>query len=138
MSGLAAAISWDGADCSAALAALAAAGRHRAPDGITTWSVPGASLARLHRLVFEGQSIDAQPAVSRDCSHAVVFDGRLDNREALSMRLPAAAPADDDAGYVLHAVQSWGEGAAAALDGDFAFVAWNAPTRTLMAARDPL
>jgi asparagine synthase (glutamine-hydrolysing) len=137
MSGLAAVIARDGHDPSTALASLVDAGQHRAPDGVTTWRANGAALARLHRLVFKGQSIDAQPAVSADGMQALVFDGRLDDRDALAARLsPRPAPDDDDARYALLAVEDRADRAVEILDGDFAFVAWNARTRTVVAARD--
>ena len=137
MSGLAAAISWEGSDCAAALDALIEGGRHRAPDGVTTWIGAGAGLARLHRLVFHGQSTTAQPAVARDGGVIAVFDGRLDERGTIAARL-SHPPAlhDDDARYALQAIEDAGERAADLLDGDFAFVAWNARTRTVVAARD--
>jgi asparagine synthase (glutamine-hydrolysing) len=124
MSGLAAAVSWDGADCAAALTRLAAGGGHRAPDGVTTWSGAGAALARLHRLTLPGQSVANQPAAERGGPHVLVFDGRLDR------------PADEDARVALDAVVRFGEGAAETLDGDFAFVAWNTVAKRLIAARD--
>ena len=137
MSGLAAVIARDGSDPSTALASLVDAGRHRAPDGVTSWRGNGVALARLHRLVFHGQSIDAQPAVSADGTQALVFDGRLDDRDALAARLsPRSASDDDDARYALLAVEDRADRAAEMLDGDFAFVAWNARTRTVVAARD--
>lgn len=129
MSGLAAAVSWDGADCLPALQALIAAGRHRAPDGVTTWTGPGAALARLHRLTLPGQSIAAQPALERGGPHALVFDGRLDE---------ASGGNRDDGDAALEAIVRFGSDAVSRLDGDFAFVAWNTAARTLVAARDRL
>jgi asparagine synthase (glutamine-hydrolysing) len=128
MSGVAAAVSWDGADCLPALQTLVSAGRHRAPDGVTTWVGAGAALARLHRLTFPAQSIAAQPALERDGPHALVFDGRLDDADAPYR--------DDDAEIALAAVVRFGADAASRLEGDFAFVAWNAAARILVAARD--
>lgn len=128
MSGIAAAVSWDGAECLPGLRALIASGRHRAPDGVTMWAGPGAALARLHRLTLPGQSISTQPALERGGAHALVFDGRLDQ---------AGAPdRSDDADVALAAVVRFGADAASRLDGDFAFVAWNTSARTLVAARD--
>ena len=128
MSGLAAAVSWDGADCLPALQALIAAGRHRSPDGVTTWAGSGAALARLHRLTLPGQSVSAQPAVEREGPHVLVFDGRLDDA--------GGHGPDDDADVALDAVVRFSGDAATRLDGDFAFVAWNSAARTLVAARD--
>src|SRR3954452_13644556 len=79
MSGLAAAVSWDGAGCAAPLRALIDAGAHRAPDGVTTWVGPGAALARLHRLSLPGQTTSAEPAIERGGPNILVLDGRLDD-----------------------------------------------------------
>jgi asparagine synthetase B (glutamine-hydrolysing) len=128
MSGLAAAVAWDGVDVSAALAAMIEAGRHRAPDGVTRWAGSGAALARLHRLSLPAQRIGAQPAVERGGPHVLVLDGRLDHQ-------PTATPGDD-ADRALEIVVRFGAEAAARLEGDFAFVAWNASTRVLLAGRD--
>ena len=129
MSGLAAAVSWDGADVTTALRALVDAGRHRAPDGVTRWDGPGAALARLHRLSLPGQSIAAQPALERGGPHALIFDGRLD---------ASASQSYDDAAVALDRVVRCGDEAAAGLDGEFAFVAWNGSSRRLIAARDAM
>jgi asparagine synthase (glutamine-hydrolysing) len=126
MSGLAAAVSWDGSSGAVAFQALVDGGRRRAPDGVTTWSGQGAAMARLHRLALPGQSTAAQPAIERGGPHVLVLDGRLDQ---------PAAPADD-ASAALDAVVRFGEDAAARLEGDFAFVAWNTRSKTLIAGRD--
>jgi asparagine synthase (glutamine-hydrolysing) len=120
MSGLAAAVAWDGADVSAALDALVDSGRHRSGAGV--------ALARLHRLSLPLQRVSAQPALERGGPHVLVLDGRLD-------RQSATRPLDD-ADAALEAVARFGADAAARLEGDFAFVAWNASSRVLIAARD--
>jgi asparagine synthase (glutamine-hydrolysing) len=127
MSGLAAAVAWDGADVSTALERLVEAGMHRAPDGVTRWTGPGAALARLHRLSLPAQRQGAQPAVERGGPHVLVLDGRLDH---------PAAPNADDVESALALVARFGADAVAKLEGDFAFVAWNSSTRVLTAARD--
>ena len=130
MSGLAAAFRFDGGPApQPQLAAMIGAAAIRAPDGVTTWVGPGAALARLHRFVLTEQTLDAQPAVERLGPHVAVVDGRLDNRAELASRF-RLSPADDDARYVLAAVSALGGSAADALEGDFAFVVWNARTRT--------
>lgn len=69
---------------------------------------------------------------------AIVFDGRLDNREELAAHLPDLRADAGDAEYVLHAYLHWAEECAAKLLGDFAFAIWDPRTRSLYAARDPL
>lgn len=60
---------------------------------------------------------------------------RLDNRDELrtALGLPPDAP---DADVIAHAYGRWGEGAARALEGDFAFVVWDPRAQRLYAARD--
>jgi asparagine synthase (glutamine-hydrolysing) len=128
MSAVAAVVSWDGSDGAPLLQRLVEAGRHRAPDGVTSWTDGAASLAKLHRLALPGQSVSAQPAVERHGPHVVVFDGRLD-------RGGVAAP-EDDVSIALDAVVRAGARAVDDLDGEFALIAWNARARTLVAARD--
>src|SRR5262245_21622531 len=119
MSGIAAAIAFDGSDPGPALASLCAAGAHRAPDGVTMWTRAGAALARLHRITLDEQRLDGQPAVEPGGPHVAVFDGRLDNRAELAALLPDAGlrAGDDDAVYALAAAIRFGEGCAARLAG---------------------
>ena len=67
-------------------------------------------------------------------------DARIDNRaevaEALAARGDLVAPDATDERYILHAYRAWGLDALPRLEGDFAFVLWDAPRRTLIAARD--
>lgn len=68
---------------------------------------------------------------------AIVFDGRLDNREDLAYALslePSASAAD----VAVAACVKWGERACEGMLGDFAFAAWDASRGRMLAARDPL
>ncbi len=71
---------------------------------------------------------------------ALVFDGRLDNREELiaALRSHGAAPETDDAGLTLAAYEAWGDACASKLIGDFAFGLWDGARRRLLCVRDPL
>lgn len=62
-------------------------------------------------------------------------DVRLDNRDALRREL--GVPSADDAELLVLAYQRWGTGAAGRLEGDFAFVLWDAAHGRMIAARDP-
>jgi asparagine synthase (glutamine-hydrolysing) len=138
VSGIAAAIRFDGAPAPAAsLEPLIAAAPHRAPDGVTRWIGNGAALAKLHRLVLPGQHIDAQPFVHRDSSWVVVFDGRLDALP-VETRSAGVRAKTDDATYAGEAIARHDDRAFDTLQGDFAVVAWNPRSRRLIAARDQL
>ncbi|HEX6463871.1 MAG TPA: asparagine synthase-related protein [Vicinamibacterales bacterium] len=139
MSGVAAAIRFDGGPAPIHdLRALIDAVPHRAPDGVGSWSGGGAALAKLHRLVLPGQHASAQPCVERDSSLVLVFDGRLDNRDELSVRYSIRPEGTDDAAYVAPALGRDWDRAIEMLEGDFALIAWNPRTRTAIAARDSL
>ena len=68
---------------------------------------------------------------------AIVFDGRLDNREdlAAALSLDTTASAAD---VVVAACVKWGERACEGMLGDFAFAAWDASRGRMIAARDAL
>ena len=123
---------------------------YRAPDGLATWHEGPVGLGHtLFRTHTPGEQ--AVPGVVHDPARglSVVADARLDDRAELLRKLRAADPdALRDAEGELHAGASaprlllaawraWGVDAPAHLVGDFAFVLWDAPHRTLFAARDP-
>lgn len=66
---------------------------------------------------------------------------RLDNRDEIRSALggpsPEAGPTGD-AALLLAAVEAWGPGAAARLDGPFAFAVWDERTQEVLFARDAL
>ena len=69
---------------------------------------------------------------------AIVFDGRLDNRDhiAACLRLNRVVALRGDAALVLAAYEAWGEDCASRLLGDFAFAVWDGRGRTVFCARD--
>jgi asparagine synthase (glutamine-hydrolysing) len=72
---------------------------------------------------------------------AIVFDGRLDNRDDLMAALSGRQMPlreTSDAALVLAAYRQWGEECPARLLGDFAFAIWDLKRRTVFCARDPL
>ena len=70
----------------------------------------------------------------------LVFDGRIDNRQALIEELSGQGvdAASDDAGLILAAYHAWGDACPSRLIGDFAFGLWDDGSRRLLCARDPL
>jgi asparagine synthase (glutamine-hydrolysing) len=70
-----------------------------------------------------------------------VFDGRLDNRDTLAVRLTGRdrsldTPPASDAELVLRAYDAWGADCATRLLGDFAFCIWDEQRQALTCGRD--
>jgi asparagine synthase (glutamine-hydrolysing) len=80
-----------------------------------------------------------QPVVDAHNGCAIVFDGRIDNRDDLAAWLGTdrAGPARDPR-LVLDAYAARGTAAIGRLAGDFAFAIWDDRQRRLVLARDPL
>ncbi len=121
---------------------MLAAQAQRGGDGIGTWTDGrGVALGECHAAVTNEGALERQPHVDDAGTLRVVFDGRIDNREELQSMLAAAGrqPRDvTDVELVLHSYAHWGAGCAGYLLGDFAFVIWDARTRSIVAARDVL
>lgn len=80
-----------------------------------------------------------QPLLSQDNKLAMVWDGRLDNRNELQRHLKATGviPRDrSDAELALQSYALWGEACPKRFLGDFAFVVWDARRQRLFCARD--
>ena len=80
-----------------------------------------------------------QPLHSADGRYAWVFDGRIDNRGDLAGALgleAAEARLASDAMLALLCWQKWGEGGLNRWVGEFAVLAWDRETQTLLAIRD--
>ncbi len=117
--------------------ALAAHG----PDAVGVWSDRHIALGhRLMRVTPEDR-FDHQPLNDVNSGLALVWDGRLDNREELAAELGISTselPTLPDSAVALRACLRWGESCAGHLVGVFAFAVWNARERRLMLARSPL
>lgn len=113
---------------------LSASIAHRGPDGETLWIQGPVGLA-FHMFRVTPESLhDTQPLVSPS-GVAVLFDGRLDNRDELLHGLPLDSP---DSALVLAAYQTFGESFPEKLAGDFAVAVWDRGRQRLLLARDPL
>ncbi len=110
---------------------------HRGPDGTTQW-VHGA-IGLGHCLMHTTtESLNEHYPMSNG-ERWIVWDGRLDNRQELldafnSEHLTCGEQTDPE--LALGAYRLWGERCAEQLLGEFAFLIWNARTRTLFGARD--
>lgn len=72
-----------------------------------------------------------------DSGLVITWDGRLDNRDDLLLRLEGrVAKADSDARIAMAVLERWGLDGLRHLIGDWSLVAWSARTRTLHFARD--
>jgi asparagine synthase (glutamine-hydrolysing) len=81
-------------------------------------------------------ALDRQPLYDAASACALVWDGRLDNREELAVALECRAAETPDSALALRAFLRWREQSAARLLGDFAFAVWDARGPSLFAARD--
>lgn len=77
------------------------------------------------------------PSADRPRRIVVVADARLDDREALAREIGAAPSRElSDADLILRAYLHWGDGTAARLTGDFAFVVHDERTGRVLLGRD--
>ena len=85
--------------------------------------------------------LESQPFVWRD-GHAVVWDGRLDNRKELIDQIGLSSHDGQgcvtDVEIVMAAYLKWGESFLPNLIGDFALTLWDPIFRKLFLARDPV
>ena len=142
MSGIAAILHpGDVATRRAALDRLISASASRGPHGHFSW-LPDEPVA-LGYLSFETMcETEPQPLVDSTRRLAIVFDGRLDNRDdlAAALHVPVLNRVEpwSDSRLVLEAVARWDVEAPKHLLGDFAWIAWDGARRRLLAARDHL
>lgn len=113
--------------------------QHRGPDGTTVWSDTNVSLAQLMlRTTAETTSTDL-PLHDPDRSLSLIMDGRVDNWEDLRSQLTQKGVqlrSQSDAELVLSAFSCWGHACLSRIEGDFAFVLWDARKRQAFCARD--
>lgn len=113
---------------------------HRGPDGDGAWVEGSVGLAcRLLRVTPEAAQ-ESQPCVSLSGT-ALVFDGRLDNREELLASLEDTRGIGrecPDAELVLAGYEIFGERLPERLSGDFALAVFDPRRRQLLLARDAM
>ncbi len=121
------------------LECMAAAMRHRGPDG-RRWVVDGpVGLGHCLMRVNREDVFEAQPILDREAGLTLVGDLRIDNREDIASALgmgTAELGDTPDSALVLRAHKKWGDDCAGRLLGDFAFAIWDGRSRTLTLARD--
>jgi asparagine synthase (glutamine-hydrolysing) len=140
VSGIAGIIRFDGAPVELGqIEAMTAAMAHRGPDGIAHWHESAVALGHCMLRTTPESLEESQPLANEDRSLILVIDGRVDNWEALRRELLARGAqlrTRADAELVLRAFEAWGRECLAHIDGDFAFVIWDARRRTAFCARD--
>lgn len=115
---------------------------HRGPDGRGAWEDPEAGIALGHRrlaVVGLGEQ-GRQPLASRSGRWVLTYNGEIYNAPDLGRRLEDLGHAfrgTSDTEVLVEALDAWGpEGALEAIDGMFAFGAWDRDERRLVLARD--
>ncbi len=103
------------------------------------WAGGGVLLMRALLRSTPEDRLDHQPLVSPTSGRVLVFDGRLDNRQALAESLNLDADQLrllSDSAIVARVLDRWGEAGLKHLLGDFALAAWEPKRRRLLLARD--
>lgn len=142
MSGIAGIIHWNGEPVERSdLDRMAGLMKHRGPDGIELDVSGPVGLAHAKMaLRHEELKWRSQPVWLPNGSKAIVADARLYNRDDLLTRLGAVEwfrePASD-AEIILALFERYGDKMPDLLDGDYAFVIWDAEERRVFAGRDP-
>jgi asparagine synthase (glutamine-hydrolysing) len=113
---------------------MRAAVAHRGGDGSGSWSDSRAAL--LHAMLHSTAESVREPQPYREGDLVITADLRIDNRAELAGALDVEGTIGN-AALVVAAYRRWGSECVRHLEGDFAFVIWDAGERTLFCARDP-
>lgn len=140
LSAVAAIFRFDGGDVvPGAIDAMTAAMDFAGTDGIASWQRGGVALGHCMLRTTAESLEEAQPLGNEDESLMLVFDGWLENpaelREEL-LRRGMALRNRSDAELVLRAWECWGEDSPIRLEGEYAFVVWDARQRVAHCVRD--
>jgi asparagine synthase (glutamine-hydrolysing) len=111
---------------------------HRGPDASGSWQAPdGQALLAHTRLEIIGLGTPgAQPLLSSDGSIAVTFNGEIYNYREVAADLGLDGTVSDTA-VLAELLGRRGPGELGRLRGMYAFAAWDARNKRLLAARDP-
>jgi asparagine synthase (glutamine-hydrolysing) len=121
-----------------ALGSMAAALRHRGPDGYGFYADPDAGLAHV-RLSIIDLAGGAQPLTNEDGSLVITYNGEVYNYIELAEELQKSGHtfrSRSDTEVLVHAWEEWGPGMFARLNGQFAFALYDRRSHTTILARD--
>lgn len=140
MSGIAGIIHFDGQPAELSLLTpMTEFMKHRGPDGINHWVRGNVALGHCMLQTTPESLEEKQPLSNDDESLVLVADVRLDNWEELRAELlqkGARLRTRADAELVLRAYEMWGKDCLDHIDGDFAFMIWDARRQEAFCARD--
>ena len=122
------------------LAGLSAGLSSRAVDGQEVWTQGSVGFAYQYLRITPESVAERQPFVAAS-GKVIVFDGRLDNREELSLRVGGGAgpgETSSDAALVSTAYELFAERFAEHLNGDFALALFDPHKQQLLLARDAI
>lgn len=121
------------------IAAMSAALAHRGPDRDGVWSDNGVALGHRLLITTPESLAEHQPILCLQPELVLVADARIDNRSELlgALQLPRGDGLTDS-DVILASYKRWGQDCAKRLVGDFAFAIWDARSRALFCARDPM
>jgi len=111
----------------------------RGPDEQTHWVSGSVALGHCMLRTTPESLNEHQPLISEINDLAMVWDGRLDNRDELSrsLNIKGALQSEiSDAELVLRSYIQWREKSPEKLLGDFAFAVWDAKHKQIFCARD--
>lgn len=121
--------------------AMAAAMRHRGPDGEGIFVDDGIMLSHRRLAVVDTSTENAQPFISGDGRFVLVYNGEIYNFRELRRELEQRGSrfrTTGDTEVVLEAYRHWGDRCAEHFTGMFAFACWDREQRELVLARDRL
>lgn len=140
MSGIAAIIRFDGGMVEpGAIEKMTAAMDYRGPDGIRHWANGPVALGQCMLRTTAESLEEVQPLANEDESLLLVMDGWLSNWEELRSDLltrGARLRTRSDAELVLRAYEAWGEDCPRHIDGEYAFVIWDARRQEAFVTHD--
>jgi asparagine synthase (glutamine-hydrolysing) len=119
---------------------MAAAMRHRGPDGEAVLGLGPATLVHRRLAIVDVAGGD-QPLRSEDGAVSVVANGEIYNHEALRAELEARGhrfATRSDCEVIVHLYEEHGDDCVRRLNGIFGFAIWDERRRRLLVARDPL
>ena len=118
---------------------MAAAMRHRGPDGDGVRQIGAATLAHTRLAIIDVAGGD-QPLVSEDGSVTAIVNGEIYNHLDLRAQLEAAGhtfATRSDSEVVVHGYEEHGDQFVRRMNGIFAFALWDNRRGRLVCARDP-